>query len=649
MCGIVGFIQRGSSSIEWDHVLPSMADRLAHRGPDNDGVWFDKEIGVGLAHRRLAIIDLSSEGHQPMLSGSGRYVIVYNGEIYNYQKLMDELIILGHLFRGHSDTEVILAAIVQWGIKGAVSRLIGMFAIALWDRQTQMLYLVRDRLGEKPLYYGKIGEAFAFGSELKALTAHPQWDGEIDSDALTLYMKNGFVPTPYSIYKEVKKLAPGSILAVDYSRSNSVITETAYWSMDEVVDRCYMNPFAGSDADMITGLEHLLLDAVKQQMVADVPLGAFLSGGIDSSTVVALMQSMSSRPVQTFSVGFDYEQYNEAEYARKIANYLGTDHTELYITAEDAMSVIPKLSSIYDEPFADSSQIPTYLVSKLARRNVTVSLSGDGGDELFCGYTRYFMVDNIWRKLALLPRPSRRLVSSLIKSMPVKYLDLLFRWLNPVFDKYSQPGRAGDKVKKVAYLLDAGDPNELYSLFTASCHDLDQLLLNDDLKQKDDMPQLNILQDSGDIVSQLMYRDTVNYLPDDILVKIDRASMSNSLESRIPFLDHRVVEYAWRLPLSLKYNHGKGKWILRQILHKYIPERYFERPKMGFGVPIGSWLSGPLKPWAEDLLDENKLRQQGYLNPELVRTKWKEHTLGIRDWHRQLWSVLVFQAWLEDQ
>jgi len=627
-----------------------MSKQITYRGPDSDGIWFDRVTGIGLAHRRLAIIDLSPEGHQPMLSGSGRYVIVFNGEIYNYQKLMNELIALGHQFRGHSDTEVILAAIEQWDVKGAVSRFIGMFAIALWDRQTQRLFLIRDRLGEKPLYYGKVAKAFVFGSELKALKAHPHWSGEIDPDALTLYMQHGYIPAPYSVYKGIKKLTPGSILTMDFSQSDSVITETTYWSMNDVAYEGQMNLLIGSDDDLIGGLEDLLLASVKQQMVADVPLGAFLSGGIDSSTVVALMQSISSQPVKTFSIGFDYEGYDEAGYARQVAQYLGTDHTELYVTAEDALSVIPKLPLIYDEPFADSSQIPTYLVSELARQHVTVSLSGDGGDELFCGYTRYFMVNNIWKKLSLLPRCSRRLVASIILRTPVERLDVLFKWLNPLFSKYSQPGRVGDKLKKAAYLLSAADPDEFYSLFTTNRVDVDGLLMAGNYDQEvDTLPNENKSLPFNSFVSKMMYKDTIKYLPDDILVKVDRATMAHSLESRIPFLDHRVVEYAWRLPLSVKYRNGQGKWILRQVLNKYVPEKYFDRPKMGFGVPMGSWLSGPLRDWGEALLDENCIRQQGYLNAAVIRKKWAEHTQGKRDWHSQLWGVLVFQAWLENQ
>jgi len=650
MCGIVGFIQKDRVTSGWEHVLSSMADKIAHRGPDSSGTWFDVEAGIGLAHRRLAIIDLSLQGHQPMLSASRRYVTVFNGEIYNYRKLMDELSRFGHQFRGHSDTEVILAAIEQWDIEEAVSRFVGMFAIAVWDMQTRKLYLVRDRLGEKPLYYGNIGRAFAFASELKALKPHPDWHGGINPDALTLYMKHGYIPAPHSIYNGIKKLAPGTILCADFSQPEASVTEHTYWSLNDTAYQGQINPLSGTDADMIAGLEDLLLASVKQQMVADVPLGAFLSGGVDSSTVVAMMQSLSSKPVQTFSIGFDYAGYNEAEYARKVAEYLGTTHTELYVTADDALHVIPELPLIYDEPFADSSQIPTFLISQLTRQHVTVSLSGDGGDELFCGYTRYFMVNNVWKKLSLLPNFIRRLVANIIIKTPVSRLDVLFQWLNPLFNRYSQPGRVGDKLKKSAYLINAADVDEFYSLFTTNRVDVDGLLMseNHDLHTGGALKE-NLWLSSSSSVSKMMYKDTMQYLPDDILVKVDRATMANSLESRIPLLDHRIVEYAWRLPLSVKYRNGQGKWILRQVLNKYIPEKYFDRPKMGFGVPMDNWLSGPLRDWGEELLDENNLRQQGYFNAEVIRRKWAEHSQGTRNWRSQLWSVLVFQAWLNKQ
>ncbi len=650
MCGIAGFIQKEIVSSRSEQVLNAMADQITHRGPDSNGIWFDEKTGIGLAHRRLAILDLSPRGHQPMQSASGRYVIVFNGEIYNYQNLMDELVKLGHHFKGHSDTEVILQGIEQWGLKEAVTKCTGMFAIAIWDKQERRLYLVRDRLGEKPLYFGNVGKAFVFGSELKALKPHPDWKGTIDHSALTLYMKHGYVPAPHSIYRGIRKLTPGSIVSVDYSSTRPVINESSYWPMMDVVHHSQSHPLHVTDEHMISSLEKILLESVKQQMVADVPLGAFLSGGIDSSTIVALMQSMSSQPVRTFSIGFDYEGYDEAGYARQIAQYLGTDHTELYMTAEDALNVIPRLPAIYDEPFADSSQIPTYLVSQLTRQHVTVSLSGDGGDELFCGYTRYFMVNNIWRKLSLLPLAIRRIVANTIIKTPVSRLDALFKWLNPLFNKYSQAGRVGDKLKKSAYLLNAADADEFYSLFTTNRVDMDGLLKPEYYQQDSD--ELLVSQhglSSDCIISNMMYRDTMQYLPDDILVKVDRASMANSLESRIPMLDHRVLEFAWRLPLSAKYRNGQGKWILRQVLKKYVPEKYFERPKMGFGVPMDDWLSGPLREWGEDLLDEKELSQQGIFDAGAVRKKWCEHSEGLRNWRSQLWSVLVFQSWLKNQ
>jgi asparagine synthase (glutamine-hydrolysing) len=650
MCGIAGFIKQGNFPIDWEEVLTTMANQIIHRGPDSGGIWYDVNAGVGLAHRRLAILDLTQEGHQPMFSESGRYAIVFNGEIYNYQDLMNELVTLGHKFRGRSDTEVILASIEQWGIKDALSRFIGMFAFALWNIQTKNLYLARDRLGEKPLYYGDIGKVFAFSSELKVLRVHPHWEGRIDNDALAMYMRYGYIPTPHSIYQGINKLTPGAILKIDFSRAKPETREELYWSLDEVACKGEANPLPGSEDEMISGLENLLMDSIKQQMIADVPVGAFLSGGIDSSLVVALMQSISSLPVETFSIGFEYAGYNEANYAKAIANYLGTKHTELYVTAEDAINVIPKLRQIYDEPFADSSQIPTYLVSELARRYVTVSLSGDAGDELFCGYSRYFLVKNMWGKIALLPYSLRRWIAYLLMQTSAERLDSLFKWLNPLFSKYGQAGCAGDKLKKAAYPLCAADPHQFYSMLTANWNGTEGLLLAEDFKHSTDSASRAMeLISSSSFVSQMMFMDIMGYLPDDILVKLDRASMANSLESRVPLLDYRIVEYAWRLPMSVKYKNGQGKWVLRQVLKKYVPKKFFERPKMGFGAPIGTWLTGLLREWAEALLDENRLKQQGYINSAVIRKKWQEHLQGTRNWQYQLWIVLVFQLWLDNQ
>jgi asparagine synthase (glutamine-hydrolysing) len=647
MCGIAGFIQRDKSPDGWRDVLSSMANQLVHRGPDSSGIWFDAQAGVGLAHRRLSIIDLSPDGHQPMVSRSGRFVIVFNGEIYNFETLRADLIAYGHSFRGRSDTEVILASIEQWGIAAAVLRFTGMFAFALWDRSRRTLHLVRDRLGEKPLYFGNVGQAFAFASELKALRRHPEWEGKVNRDALTLFMARGNVPAPMSIYNGIRKQRPGSIISVEFSRQVPTLTEALYWSMDEVVDQGQRHIVRGSEDDMISNLEELLKSSIKQQMVADVPLGAFLSGGIDSSTVVAIMQSVSCRPIKTFSIGSTYNDFDEAGFAKAVADHLGTDHTELYVSADDALSVISRLPSVYDEPFADSSQIPTYLVAELARRHVSVSLSGDAGDELFCGYGRYFLTNDLWKTIAWLSPSMRRRIARSLLLAPTGYLDRGFSWLGPLFSRYGRAGRAGDKLKKAALLLGSKTPDEFYRLLISRC--TDELVQHEEGKhesERDEDVQRSV--PVVGLVQRMMYLDTIEYLPDDILVKVDRATMANSLESRIPLLDHRVVEYAWQLPLAVKYRNRQGKWILRQVLSKYVPKALIERPKMGFGIPIAAWLRGPLREWAEELLSEHRLRQEGYLNVALIREKWSEHLTGARNWQAALWSVLMFQAWLSE-
>jgi asparagine synthase (glutamine-hydrolysing) len=650
MCGLTGFVASNNNFPEnWRETLCAMAGQIAHRGPDSSGVWSDPGAGVALAHRRLAILDLSPQGHQPMVSASGRFVIVFNGEIYNYRQIMDDLIVLGHGFRGHSDTEVMLAAIEQWGIKDAITRFNGMFAFAIWDNQTSTLFLVRDRLGEKPLFFGVVDSQFVFGSELKALKAHPQWRGEIDTDALAMFMRYGYIPAPYSIYKQINKIRPGEILSVNFSGSAIKTKAEQYWSMTEVIKKANRNLIVASDDEMISGLEQLLLDSIRQQMVADVPLGAFLSGGIDSSTVVALMQSLSTQPIETFTVGFDYDGFDEAEYARKIAQYLGTHHTELYVDSNDALNVIPKLADIYDEPFADSSQIPTYLVSQLTRRHVTVSLSGDGGDELFCGYSRYFLVNNFWMKIAWLPVSLRKRFADYVLGIPIDHLESRFSWLRPLFARYGQAGTAGDKIKKAALVVGAKSNAEFYSLLTSNWIDTLGLLVSENDGEFEHPIFIRNLDFSQDFVSHMMFSDTVRYLPDDILVKVDRAAMANSLESRIPMLDYRIVEYAWRLPLSVKYRNKQGKWILRQVLNKYVPQEMFDRPKKGFSVPMRSWLAGPLRDWTEELLDENRMREQGFFKPSFIREKWQEHLQGKRNWQSQIWSVLVFQSWLASQ
>ncbi len=650
MCGISGYLDTSRQTVcaDLEATITRMSNTLCHRGPDDRGIWIDEAAGVALGHRRLSIVDLSPEGHQPMQSACGRYVVIYNGEIYNFQALRQELEGFGHPFRGRSDTEVLLAAIRQWGLTAAIERCVGMFAFALWDRKERLLHLVRDRLGIKPLYYGWVGKTFVFGSELKALRAHPDFKREINRDALALYLRHNYIPAPHTIYSGIYKLPPGMTLTLNSTEARADVSPVAYWSARGVAERGVAEPLAGSADDAIAHLDALLRDAVKLRMVADVPLGAFLSGGIDSSTTVALMQAQSEQPVKTFTIGFHEAGYNEAEEAQAVARHLGTEHTELYVTPEEAMAVIPRLPTLYDEPFSDSSQIPTFLVSELARRHVTVCLSGDGGDELFGGYPRYDLGQNLWRKIGWMPAFGRQTFASALAAVPAEVLNAGFAWAAPILGKYGRAGKAGDKLHKLAELLAVDEPEGLYLNLLSHWKAPAGLVL-------DACEPATVLTDRSqwaalpDFKQRMMYLDTVTYLPDDILVKVDRASMGVSLEARVPLLDHRVVEFAWRLPLSLKIRHGQGKWLLRQVLYKYVPSALVERPKMGFGVPIGDWLRGPLRDWAEALLDARTLREQGLLRPEPIQTKWAEHLAGQSNWQYYLWDILMFQAWLEVQ
>ena len=648
MCGLTGFWQ--SKSFQFDtarEAVKGMTSSISNRGPDDGGHWIDREAGVALGHRRLSILDLSPAGHQPMHSVSGRYVIVFNGEIYNHNQIRKVLEGLSaRRWAGHSDTEVILASVEEWGLEEAVKRFTGMFAIALWDRKERVLSIVRDRLGEKPLYYGWIGNTFVFASELKALRAYPNWQGEINRDALTLFLRHNYIPAPYSIYKGVYKLLPGTIAQI-VANDKEIVT-VPYWSASKVAEFGVKHPFVDSETDAIEQLDSLLRDAISKQMVADVPLGAFLSGGIDSSSVVALMQAQSNRPVKTFTIGFNETGYNEAEHAKAVARHLGTEHTELYISPQEAMDVIPRLPSLYDEPFSDSSQIPTFLVSQMARRHVTVSLSGDAGDELFGGYNRYFQGRQIWNKVRNIPRPLLGLVARMITSVPPQRLDWVAKAFSSVMPWELRAGRAGDKLHKLAEVIEKESPEALYKELVSHWKSPSSVVLDSHepptvITDKSQWAHLD------DFTLRMMYLDTMTYLPDDILVKVDRAAMGVSLESRVPFLDHNVVEFAWKLPLSLKVRNGQGKWILRQVLYKYVPAELIERPKMGFGVPIDAWLRGPLRDWAEDLLNENRLRQEGFFNPVPIREKWTEHLSGKRNWQYHLWDVLMFQAWLDEQ
>lgn len=646
MCGLTGYLSASVTGTEQDMhaLLRPMADAIRHRGPDSDGFWVDTSNGIGLAHRRLAIVDLSAAGHQPMASVSGRYVLAFNGEIYNHMGLRDELRRAGAApqWRGHSDTETLLAGIDTWGLQGTLQRCIGMFAIALWDRQSRSLTLARDRMGEKPLYYGwqRRGNisAFLFGSELKALRAHPSFEGDVDRDALALLLRHNYIGAPHSIYKGLLKLQPGHLLQVSLAHPDPVLT--SYWDACHAILSGTQQRFTGSAADAAVQLEALLKDAIGQQMVADVPLGAFLSGGVDSSAIVALMQTLSSRPVKTFSIGFNDESYDEAPFAKVVAKHLGTEHTELYVSAEQAMSVIPKLPAIYCEPFSDSSQIPTYLVSQMAREHVTVSLSGDAGDELFCGYTRYQVVDRLWHRLRSVPLPLRQLAASAIKSLPPATWDRLL-----AFAPYAL---IGEKLHKGAAVLTCNTTADVYRGLVSHWSDPAQVVIgaaDSDGATQGHTEALNRMSD----LEQMMYLDMLNYLPDDILVKVDRAAMGVSLETRVPFLDHRVVEFACRLPIDMKLRKGVTKWPLREVLYRHVPKELIERPKRGFAVPIDSWLRGPLRTWAEELLDESRLRREGFFNPAPIRKMWEQHQSGRLDRQYHLWDILMFQGWLESQ
>jgi asparagine synthase (glutamine-hydrolysing) len=655
MCGITGFFNTAHRyrSNELKTIVIAMADTLRHRGPDDGYIWTDADAGIALGHRRLSILDLSDAGRQPMHSGSGRYVIVFNGEIYNYREIRKELEAESRgpslSWRGSADTEVMLAAFSHWGVEEAVKRFVGMFAFALWDRQDRVLYLVRDRIGEKPLYYGYMENTFLFGSELKALCRHPAWKGEINRDALTLFLRHNCIPAPYSIFKNIYKLSPGTILTIPVGRRQPEMSlPKPYWSAREIVERGIADPFTGSEAEAIEHLDSLLRATVRQQMAADVPLGAFLSGGVDSSTIVALMQAQSDRPVKSFTIGFHEEQYNEAEHAKAVARHLGTEHTELYITPADALAVIPGLPTLYDEPFSDASQIPTYLVSQLTRKHVTVSLSGDAGDELFAGYNRYFWGESIWRSIGWMPPVMKKASASLLTSFSPQTWEFLFKTLGPVLPNRLRQKNPADKVQKLSEVVNVVSPIDMYRKFATHWENPASMVVNS-AEPLTALTDATKRVDIKDYIQVMMYLDLISFLPDDILAKVDRAAMGVSLETRVPFLDHRVVEFSWQIPLSMKIRNGQGKWLLRQVLYKYVPRELIERPKSGFAVPIDSWLRGPLREWAEDLMDEKRLREEGYLEPAPIRQKWLEHLSGKRNWQYHLWDVLMFQSWLANQ
>lgn len=656
MCGIAGFF--APNQPQGQHlrdIACDMVRRLAHRGPDDEGVWSEESAGLALAHRRLAILDLSAAGHQPMISQYGRFVIVFNGEIYNHLAIRQELernSLSAGGWRGHSDTETLLAAFTAWGLERTLKLAVGMFAFALWDREEKALYLARDRIGEKPLYYGLHKSTLLFASELKAIRAYPGFQAEVDRDALALFLRHNTIPAPLSIYHGILKLPPGTFIKINQENiSNGVLpTSKPYWSMLEVAVNGQENLFKGSPLKAIDELDRLLRQSISEQILADVPVGAFLSGGVDSSTVVALMQAQSTKPIKTFTIGFHEGDYDEARHARAVANYLETDHTELYVTPEQVLAVIPRLSKLYDEPFADVSQIPTFLVSELAQRNVKVCLSGDGGDELFGGYNRYTVGARLWRQFGGLPKTLRAGVSAGISATRPSAWDYCFNKFGSLLPRGWRVRTPGIKLQKIAEMLTASSPEEVYLGLVSHWSNSEQVVIGGKLFASPLHNQLNTsLTPEFELEHQMMFLDSLTYLPDDILVKLDRASMGVSLETRVPMLDHRVVEFAWRLPLEMKIHNHEGKWLLRQVLNRYVPRTLIERPKTGFSVPLDSWLRGPLRDWAEELLNPEILKEQGFFAHEPIRAKWKEHLEEKRNWSSQLWSVLMFQVWLNSE
>jgi asparagine synthase (glutamine-hydrolysing) len=658
MCGISGLFLSDNRYGALSNLCRAMVHTQQHRGPDDQGVWCSERAPIGFGHARLSILDLSPKGHQPMLSKSGRFAICYNGEVYNFKAIRDELTSLGHPFESECDTEVILAAIEEWGVVKSAQKMRGMFAFALWDERAKSLHLVRDRVGIKPLYYGWFAGGFAFASELHAMRAIPEWDAQIDRNALTMYMRYGYVPTPHSIYEGVFKLVPGSVLTLTEKQLISYDTKFSpfpngredspkrFWEVESLYGDGSANPFQGGMEDAVEECERLLLEAIQARMISDVPLGAFLSGGIDSSTIVTLMQSLSSKPVHTFTIGIKDHAYDETSDARKLADFLGTEHTEHLLSHEDALAVVPKLQSYYDEPFADSSQIPTYLLSRITRQQVTVALSGDGGDEVFGGYNRYIHTPKLIRRLSCIPHMARRVLAGALMHGPWSLYGFGLNCLSPVLPEAMNDRWLEITIPKMADLLSSRNQNEFYGRVTL-LWPTDNLVLNGrrtgTLLSAIDS---NIFADGS---HEMRCRDLLSYHPDDILTKVDRASMAASLEVRVPFIDHHVIEFATKLPESFVVGDGKGKLLLREILKKRLPESFsFGTNKRGFSIPLADWLRGPLKEWAASLITREKLISQGYLNVDLVQKTWNEHQSGAKEWAYRLWNVLMFQAFLEE-
>lgn len=642
MCGIAGFITNKLLPREINYAIcNSIRSVQDHRGPDNFGIWLSDESNVSLIHNRLSIIDLTETGHQPMFSNSGRYVIVFNGEIYNFQELRKELGKKGVHWRGHSDTEILLAGFEEWGIEVTIRKTVGMFAIALWDKVHQRLTLIRDRAGEKPLYYGRVGDAIMFASELKSFLAHPEFKVELNYDVIAIYLRYGYIPAPYSIYPNISKLQPGSYLQISKKNFNEPIgSPVKYWSLaDGFINQSYKNFSEVSEISLIDELEKKLKEAVSLQTVADVPLGAFLSGGIDSSTIVALMQRQSSNPIQTFTIGFNEKMFDEAEHARSIAEHLGTDHTELYVSSEDAKNVIPKLPRMFDEPFGDSSAIPTFLVSKLAQTKVTVSLSGDAGDELFGGYSQYMHDALLWDRISAYPYLLRILAgNTMLLAGEKDYYSDQTGYIKNAFR---------NKIYNYGKLLTKKDLADFYAFQRSIWPNAEKISTSGEVLGNI-MKQYIVDNSNNATASSMMFADVNTYLPDDILTKVDRAAMSVSLETRVPMLDHRIMEFAFSLPMKYKIRNGQGKWILRQVLSRYVPDRLVDRPKMGFGVPVDEWLRGSLREWGEDMLNYDKLKRQGVFDAKEIQKVWKQQQAGINGQSSKIWLLLNFQAWLEE-
>jgi len=655
MCGITGIFGNLRKE-EFDSSIHEMSATLNHRGPDDAGTWINEENGVAFGHQRLSIIDLSSAGHQPMVSQCGRFTTVFNGEIYNHLQLRDKLNTSANKqsWKGHSDTETLVTAFSQWGIEKTLQQLVGMFAIAVWDFKEKRLFLIRDRFGEKPLYYGWSNGVFLFGSELKALQKYKRFSNQIDRGALSLYMKYMYVPTPYSIFRDIYKLEPGCILQIDKGTKpptlplfapfrDQGINIAQWYSISNMAQAGQKNLITDQN-DAVDLIEKTLLESVRSQLISDVPLGAFLSGGIDSSVITALMQKVCKDPVKTFTIGFEESSFNEAVYAKEVSRHLGTEHHELYVTSSDAFKVIPHLPTLYDEPFADSSQIPTYLASKLARESVTVSLSGDAGDELFGGYNRYLWGSRVWNKVRWMPLIVRQTLGVAINKISVNTWDSIGNSL----PNSSRVSLMGDKAHRMAHRLkNVKSLDDVYHSLVTEGYKEDGLVVNDKAALITKLDNNDIVSGIVDFEHRMMLLDSLTYLPDDILTKVDRAAMGVSLETRIPFLDYRVAELAWRLPLDTKINNGETKWPIRQVLYKYVPKELIERPKAGFAIPVGQWIRGPLREWAADLLNEERIRREGYFNPELVQQLWQQHLSGKYDWTPRLWAILMFQAWLD--